>query len=179
MNKNRIIIGAALCTLALTTGCGGKQVETIPSESMSSIVIDRQVTVPPTEETTTEIETTSEIYYEPEEVYVEEYYYEEPVEYYYKEDTSGEYSPYDLMYLGEIYWGGWRFTWYSENVLPGGGLNIPGRWSDGNFVRDESGNLCLASSDLPYGSVVLTPWGYGIVYDSGCDSGTIDVYTSW
>jgi len=94
-------------------------------------------------------------------------------------DTSGEYAPQDLRFLGVIYWGGWRFTWYSENVLPGGGLSIPGRWSDGNFVRDENGNICVASSDLPYGSSVATPWGNGVVYDSGCASGTIDIYTSW
>lgn len=94
-------------------------------------------------------------------------------------DTSGIYSPQDLMYHGVIYWGGWRFTWYSENVLPGGGLSISGRWSDGNFVRDAYGNICVASSDLPYGTAVMTPWGPGMVYDSGCDSGTIDIYTSW
>ena len=90
-----------------------------------------------------------------------------------------EYSPNDLKVLGVIYWGEWRFTWYSENVLPGGGLNIPGRWSDGDFVRDENGYICVASSDLSWGTIVDTPWGTARVYDSGCSSGTIDVYTSW
>lgn len=94
-------------------------------------------------------------------------------------DYSSEYSAEDLKYLGVIYWGGYKFTWYSELVLPGGGLNIPGRWSDGDFVRDGNGNICVASSDMPYGTIVSTPWGQGVVYDSGCANGTIDIYTSW
>lgn len=93
--------------------------------------------------------------------------------------TYSEYSPDDLMMMGVIYWGGWRFTWYSENVLPGGGLDIPGRWSDGNFVRDCDNYICVASSDLPKGTIIETPWGTAKVYDCGCASGTIDVYTSW
>lgn len=93
--------------------------------------------------------------------------------------TYSEYSPNDLMMMGVIYWGGWRFTWYSENVLPGGGLDIPGRWSDGNFVRDCDNYICVASSDLPKGTIIETPWGTAKVYDCGCASGTIDVYTSW
>lgn len=90
-----------------------------------------------------------------------------------------EYSPEDLKVLGEIYSGNWKFTWYSENVLPGEGLNIPGRYSDGNFVRDENGFLCVASEDLPFGSTLDTPWGEAKVYDCGCDHGTIDIYVSW
>lgn len=88
-------------------------------------------------------------------------------------------SPRELRTMGVIYSGGWRYTWYSENVLPGGGLNIPGRWSDGDFVRDGDGYLCVASSDLAWGTVIETPWGTAKVYDCGCDSGTIDMYVSW
>lgn len=104
----------------------------------------------------------------------EEVYYEEP---YYEPSYSC--SPSELRVMGVIYSGGWRYTWYSENVLPGGGLNIPGRWSDGDFVRDGDGYLCVASSDLAWGTVIDTPWGAAKVYDSGCDSGTIDMYVSW
>lgn len=93
--------------------------------------------------------------------------------------SAGYSTPEDLKTMGEIYDSGWRYTWYSENVLPGGGLDIPGRYSDGNFVRDGDGNLCVASSDLPQGTIVNTPWGTGKVYDSGCDSGTLDMYVSW
>lgn len=89
------------------------------------------------------------------------------------------YSPSDLMNLGVIYDGGYKYTWYSEQVLPGGGLDIPGRYSDGNFVRDENGYICVASSDFDKGTILETPWGTAKVYDCGCASGTIDIYTSW
>lgn len=90
-----------------------------------------------------------------------------------------KYSPEYLLNMGVVYDGGWKYTWYSEKVLPGGGLNIPGRWSDGNFVRDESNYICVASSDLSKGTVLETPWGTAKVYDCGCASGTIDIYVSW
>lgn len=81
---------------------------------------------------------------------------------------------------GVNYFNGHRETYYSQRVLPGYGLNIPGRHvaSDGT-IRDENGYLCLASSDYPKGTMVQTSLGMGIVYDTGCDSGTIDIYTDW
>lgn len=88
-------------------------------------------------------------------------------------------SPEIFRYIGTFNWNGYRWTYYSERVLPGGGLNIPGRWSDTYFVRDGEGNICLASSDLGWGTYVPTPWGQGRVYDSGCASGTLDVYVTW
>ena len=93
--------------------------------------------------------------------------------------TSAKYSPNYLKNMGVVYDGGWRYTWYSEKVLPGGGLNIPGRYSDGNFVRDVNGYLCIASSDFSKGTILNTPWGTAKVYDTGCASGTIDMYVSW
>lgn len=91
------------------------------------------------------------------------------------------YSASDLRFHGVIYAGEWRWTWYSQNVLPGGGLSIPGRHVDENgFVCDENDRICLASSDLEYGTVVATPFGKeGCVYDCGCDSGTLDVYVDF
>ncbi len=76
---------------------------------------------------------------------------------------------------------GRRETWYSQRVLPGGGLNIPGRHvepSDGT-VRDGEGYICVAASDLPRGTVVETSLGTGKVYDTGCAAGTTDVYVDW
>jgi hypothetical protein len=92
-----------------------------------------------------------------------------------------EMSPEEFQVAGIIDWNGWRYTYYSEQVLPGEGLNIPGRWSDGTFVRDENGYLCVASNinDLPFGTYVDTPFGAGIVYDCGCDPGIIDIYVSF
>lgn len=83
--------------------------------------------------------------------------------------------------MGVIRWGGYRWTWYSERVLPGGGLKILGRHTDNlGYVKDGDGYICLASNDLKKGSIVDTPFGAkGKVYDSGCASGTLDVYVGW
>lgn len=113
-------------------------------------------------------------YYKETEAYIEPEYYEET----YQEAYSG-YTAEDFKVLGVIHWNGWTWTWYSERVLPGNGLYIPGRYSDGYFVRDGSGNICLASSDLAKGTIVATPFGQGCVYDIGCASGVLDVYVSW
>ena len=81
---------------------------------------------------------------------------------------------------GVNYYNGRRETWYSQQVLPGGGLDIPGRHVDERgIVCDVDGYICVASSDLEYGSLVNTSLGIGKVYDSGCASGTVDIYTNW
>ena len=69
-------------------------------------------------------------------------------------------------------------------MLPGEGLNIPGRHvDDEGYVRDSDGNLCVASNGYSYGSVIDVPFGDGkaVVYDSCEDEGDelIDVYVSW
>lgn len=71
-------------------------------------------------------------------------------------------------------------TYYSQKVLPGAGLNIPGRHiaSDGT-IRDKDGYIVLASDDYPKGTVVETSLGAGKVYDSGSGKGNIDLYTDW
>lgn len=90
-------------------------------------------------------------------------------------------TPEEFREAGVIFWGMWKFTWYSENVLPGDGLQIPGRWSDGDFVRDSEGYMCVASNDLEQGTVVTTPFGEAKVYDWIGDgvTGVIDIYVSW
>lgn len=95
--------------------------------------------------------------------------------------STAEYSPSYFRKMGVLYWGDYRWTWYSQNVLPGGGLNIPGRHVDDNgYVCDENNYICLASNDLSKGTVVSTPFGKsGKIYDSGCASGTLDVYVAW
>lgn len=137
------------------------------------------------------VEQEEEVYYE--EVYVEETVSSEnaasseeaPVVASTSGEVSTEYANYysadQLRLLGEIYEGGWRWTWYSQNVLPGGGLTIPGRHVDENgYVCDENDRICLASEDLAYGTVVSTPFGKeGCVYDCGCDYGTLDVYVNF
>jgi hypothetical protein len=83
--------------------------------------------------------------------------------------------------MGVIKWGGWTWTWYSQRVLPGGGLHIPGRHVGPNgYIMDKNGRICLASSKLKKGTIVDTPFGaQGCVYDSGCASHILDVYVDW
>ena len=91
------------------------------------------------------------------------------------------YSPSEFMNAGVINWGGWTWTYYSERILPGEGLWIPGRWTDSDgYVCDENGYVCLASTSVDRYSIVETPFGRtGKVYDSGCAYGVMDVYVNW
>lgn len=81
---------------------------------------------------------------------------------------------------GRITFGDHTETYYSQRVLPGGGLNIPGRHvaSDGT-IRDSDGYIVVASDDYSKGTVVETSLGTGKVYDCGSGSGNIDIYTDW
>ena len=92
--------------------------------------------------------------------------------------TKAKYSASYFRRAGVIKWDGWRWTWYSQRVLPGGGLKIPGRHVDEHgYICDGKDRICLASSTLKKGTVVATPFGKkGCVYDSGCAAGTLDVY---
>lgn len=84
--------------------------------------------------------------------------------------------------MGVKYYNGHRETWYSQKVLPGNGLKIPGRHvADDGTIRDGSGYIVIAS-DLSYasrGSIIMTSLGPGKVYDTGCAYGTIDIYVNW
>lgn len=84
-------------------------------------------------------------------------------------------SYYDFLRAGIVYHNGNKFSYYSQSVLPGGGLNIPGRHTDGGFVRDGDGYICVAN-DAPIGSVISTPWGDAKVYDRGTSGNHYDVY---
>lgn len=79
---------------------------------------------------------------------------------------------------GVIYQNGIRYTYYSSNVLYH--YRTP-EWTAGSdgIYRDSAGYIVVASSDHSQGSVVSTPFGAGKVYDSGCASGTIDIYTNF
>lgn len=73
-------------------------------------------------------------------------------------------------------------TYYDEKVLPGGGLNIPGRHvAEDGTIRDENGYICVACdpSFLPKGSTLMTSLGPAKVYDCGCAYGTVDIYVNW
>ena len=85
----------------------------------------------------------------------------------------------DFMFRGVIYWSGYKFTYYSEKVLPGGGLRIPGRHVNvDGYVADEDGYIVLAG-DAAMGTVFETPFGYkGKIYDRGTVGNHLDVYIS-
>lgn len=84
--------------------------------------------------------------------------------------------------MGVLRYNGHRETYYSQRVLPGGGLRIPGRHvaNDGT-VRDKDGYIVVAANPRFYsrGSKLMISLGPAKVYDSGCAYGTIDVYTNW
>ena len=83
---------------------------------------------------------------------------------------------------GALYYNGHKETYYSEKVLPGSGLKIPGRHvADDGTIRDEDGYICVAAdwSYMPKGSILVTSLGPAKVYDTGCSYGTIDIYVSW
>lgn len=91
------------------------------------------------------------------------------------------YSAFYFKRMGVINWDGWRWTWYSERVLPGDGLDIPGRHADSDgYICDGDDYMCLSSSVLSKGTIISTPFGKsGKVYDCGCANDTIDVYVNW
>lgn len=116
---------------------------------------------------------------EPAEYYEPTYY--EPA-YWQAVDTSDGISASEFQFLGVVEDDGVRYTWYSQNVLPGGGLtelNANGRHVEGGYVVDGDGYIAVASSDYEKGTVIETPFGTAKVYDSGCESGVVDVYTNF
>ncbi|MHA3685295.1 hypothetical protein ACXR2W_13695 [Leucobacter sp. HY1908] len=91
--------------------------------------------------------------------------------------SPAEYSLEEFLFSGVVNWSGYRFTFYSQQVLPGPGLAIPGRHVNaGGYVADEDGYIVLAG-DHPKGAVFDTPFGYpGKIYDRGTFGNHLDVY---
>lgn len=86
---------------------------------------------------------------------------------------------------GVAYIGDQEFNWYSQNVMPGGGLdelNANGRHVDEStgFVVDGDGYIAVASpwGRDEVGTVVDTPFGQGKVYDAN-EGGAYDLYTDF
>lgn len=93
--------------------------------------------------------------------------------YYNTGNYSGSY--YDFLRDGVVYSNGNKYTYYSQSVLPGGGLNIPGRHVDGGFVKDSDGYIVVAS-DKPMGTVGDSPFGATKTYDRGTTGNHYDIY---
>lgn len=86
-----------------------------------------------------------------------------------------------FKYLGRVWYGNYTYTWYSQRLLPGGGLNIPGRHlNEYGLVVDENEYVVVAGDDLEKGTIIDTPIGIqGIVYDAGSGGGNLDIYCDW
>lgn len=93
------------------------------------------------------------------------------------EPVNALFSLEEFMFRGAINWGGYKFTYYSQQVLPGEGLAVPGRHvNPAGYVADADGFIVLAGS-APKGTVFETPFGYqGKIYDRGTVGTHLDVY---
>ena len=127
------------------------------------------------------VEVVDDTYYDEPAYYYDSYY--EPTYYAAPYDTSDGISASEFMFMGVVEDGEHFYTWYSERVLPGGGLtelNENGRHTEGGFVVDGDGYIAVASCDYENGTVIDTPFGAAKVYDTGyLQPGQIDVYTSF
>lgn len=85
----------------------------------------------------------------------------------------------DLRSAGVVNWRGYTFTWYSQSILPGSGLEIPGRHVNGSgFVCDGDGFI-VAATAFGYGTTGNSPWGAWKSYDTGVSGNIVDLYTNW
>lgn len=98
--------------------------------------------------------------------------------------ATKKYSGAYLRHAGRINWRGYSYTWYSQRVMPGTGLKIPGRHLDKQgFVCDKDGYIVVGSSVANRNKrvIVPTPFGkYGKTYDCGYVGGRhFDCYVNW
>ncbi len=201
MTKNQSYICSAILSISFcglfcagVVGFANAQTVDIPEEQVFEFLSEEEY-IPPSPEPEPEpaveeqiVEPVAEEYVEP--VYYEEPIVEEPVYYepvisepvYYEEPVvqeSTEYIGNDFQSDGRWNDGTYDYTWYSSNVLYH--YQTP-EWTAGDdgIYRDSEGYVVVASGSLPYGTVVEeTPFGAAKVYDSGCDSDTLDVYVNW
>lgn len=91
---------------------------------------------------------------------------------------KAKYSAKYFKRMGVIRWKGWKWTWYSQRILPGRGLKIPGRHVDKHgYIVDRKGYIVLAHKTLRKGKIVKTPFGRkGKIYDRCPSAGIMDVY---
>lgn len=85
---------------------------------------------------------------------------------------------------GVIHWRGYKFTWYSQRILPdyNNNLGIKGKHIDGQgFICDKDNYICLGSNTSNRGKIIATPFGkFGKVYDAGyVTTDWFDCYVDW
>ncbi|MBD5140595.1 MAG: hypothetical protein HDT25_04150 [Ruminococcus sp.] len=78
---------------------------------------------------------------------------------------------------------GRKETYYSQRVLPGNGLQIPGRHvsSKDGTIRDKDGYIVVAAdlSIYPKGTILECSLGPCKVYDTGVTGEHLDIYCDW
>ena len=172
-----VLIAISFAVLVSTTQPKEVKVKSVHDISEMPVVVE-----PIAEELPAVAEAAMEQVQEPEPEPVVEQTYSEPVVQEYVEPEPAPQQTYvgnsfqsDGVWQDENY----RYTWYSSNVLYH--YRTP-EWTAGTdgIYRDAEGYVVVASSDHPQGTVIeSTPFGAAKVYDSGCASGTLDVYTNF
>lgn len=151
----------------------------------TTMAVTTTTTEPTTVVTTTKKVTTTEKPTEPPttEYIEEEYIDDEEEEVYIEPNYSSDvyYSASEFQFQGVIWYNGLKWTYYSDYVLEGSGLDIPGRhYDENNYICDSNGYIVLASCDYAKGTILNTPLGkQGKIYDYCPTSGIIDVYVHW
>ena len=170
-----VLIVIGLVVLVSTTQPKEVKVESVHDISEMPVVVE-----PIAEELPAVAEVAMEQVQEPEPV-VEQTYSEPVVPEYVEPEPAPQQTYVGNSFQSDGVWQdeNYRYTWYSSNVLYH--YRTP-EWTAGTdgIYRDAEGYVVVASSDLPQGTVVEgTPFGACKVYDSGCASGTLDVYTNF
>ena len=179
----RIIIALTTCALLLT-GCATKIVtsqEALPTAKYDSAFL----AVRDVDEPTRLVEIAADVQAAEDERKAAEESAAAELETYYEEDY-GWMESYSPSYSGDGFMQeGVRAgvdsdteTWYSSNAAY---HYRTGEWTpdDEGYYRDSDGYYVVASNDYAEGTVVNTSKGEAKVYDSGTDSGNIDMYVNW
>ncbi len=157
----------------------------VTTSIMTTTAVTTTTTEPTTVVTTTKkVTTTTEKSTKPPTTeYIEDEEYIDDEEEYIEPNYSSDvyYSASEFQFQGVIWYNGLKWTYYSDSVLPGEGLSIPGRHYDSaGYICDNNDYIVLASCDYTKGTVLNTPLGkQGKIYDYCPTSGIIDVYVGW
>jgi len=117
---------------------------------------------------------------------VEEQIYESVYEEYYEYDESLNNNPaYSGAYRGNpdglnSFNGVYDYNGHHETFYPNHAVYDNQLWvDDDGFFRTDDGKYVVASSDYAEGTEIEISQGTAVVMDSGPESGTVDVHTTW
>jgi len=196
--KRTITVLTALCATLLMVSCASAIAEEPPTAKYEStfwkvrdidepqgavrIVKEMEEREAAAEEAVRDDETAYEAAFEDEWYYESQEWYSEPYS-----GSGGDYGN-PFKQEGVAYDDNYEYTWYSQNVLNGSGLdelNANGRHvdEDTGFIVDGDGYIAVAMNGVEQGTVIDTKWGEAKVYDTKDDGapydGEVDVYTDF